>query len=344
MKKSILFFSLFLFCIVRLSFCQEIYVNAVTGNDSNDGGEKQPFKSISKAVGHANSLTGAGSISIKVFPGIYALDDRVDVNPVRVMTDSTRFSIEAVHMPNDTDWSQEKMPKILSVSDNNSETIFPHSLGFLVAAPHVTFKGLKFLGNGNPLAQYYYPIAKEDESLEDLEISQCYFIGNKEAAAIQGAIYAHGPKTKISNCVFYECRNAILLFNNVAGFSVERSIITKSYESAFWLGPDDMPFTFNNNVVVDNNNFIVGRSADLKYASALNNSIVANNNGYVGYWSREDQKIVPISKPDVNDNRVVRKAKVVLLENNSVQLPKRHLHLNEGSDGTALKSGIFSRY
>lgn len=341
MKKILYILSILFLSFSQQLISQEIYVDPENGDDHNTATKDFPLQTIKKAVARANSLTGTGTISIKLFPGIYTLEDRIDINPVRVMTDTTRFVIEAVHLPNALDWTQEKMPKIQSVSGNNSETIFPHSLGFLVASPHVTFRGLKFLGNGNPATPYYYPIAKEDKDLGDLEVVQCYFIGNKEGAAIQAGVYLHGPNTTVSHCIFHECRNGILLFNNVDGFTVRNTIITKSYESAFWLGPDDMPFTFTNNVIVHNNNFIVGRSADLRYSSPLQNSIIADNDGYVGYWSRENQHIVPISKPNINDSAVKRKGKVAIVENKTVVLPKKHLHLTDDSNSKKLRAGIF---
>ncbi len=80
----------------------------------------------------------------------------------------------------------QKCRSLQSVSGNNSDAQFKHSVGFLVAANNVKFLGIKFTGNANPGVNYYYPITKEDSLLKGLEVSQCYFAGDRYSAPIQG--------------------------------------------------------------------------------------------------------------------------------------------------------------
>ncbi len=320
---------------------QTYYVDANIGNDLNTGTYEAPFKSINKAVKQANTLTGNGTIVIKLLPGIYVLEDKIDINPVRILSDTSRYIIEADIMPDDQEWSPEKMPVIQSISANNSVTYFAHSLGFLVASDYVTIRGLKFVGNANPMVDYYYPIAKENENLSDLLIAHCIFIGDKEVSKIQGGVYVHGPQNTISHCVFYGCRNAILIFNNADGFTVEHTIVYNSYESAFWLGSEDYQFVFTNNVIVNNSNFLV-KPKDTKYSSPFSNSVIANNLGHVGYWSREDKKIVQIPEPDIKLDNIRSSGTVNLNKNMGVKLEKYHLHLKNGSEGFDLDAGIFN--
>ncbi|GMN06126.1 hypothetical protein MTsPCn5_15150 [Croceitalea sp. MTPC5] len=340
MKKSLYFFATLVLFLLPKTYSQEIYVDSQNGNDTYVGDLEAPFKSLSNAIAYVNSLTGKGTITIKLFPGLYVLNKRLDINPVRMMTDSTRFVIEAVHMPDDADWSQEKMPKIQSVSSNNSETQFPHATGFLVSSAYVTIRGLKFLGNANPAVNYYYPISKENQELADLEVSQCYFIGNKETAPIQGGVWAHGQNNSVANCVFYECRNAVLFFNNVDGFNISNSIVYGAYESAFWFGPKDYEFSFNNNVIVNNNNFLVGPK-NLKYSSVFSNSIIANNKGYVGYWSRDEQRVLELKNPDIKENGLLKSGEFNLKLNDAIKLDKDHLHLTGDTKKKKIKAGIF---
>ena len=341
MKKKLFLMFIMSGLLAHYVNAQIFYVDAQRGDDSHPGIAEAPFQSIHKAVTVANGLTGKGSITIKIMPGLYILKDKVAINPVRVLDDTSRFIIEADVMPDDAAWSPEKMPVIQSVSGNNSTTFFPHSTGLLVSSVNVTIRGLKFLGNANPSVDYYYPVSKEDQALKDLEVSQCYFIGNKEAAKIQGAVWAHGPGNTIAHCIFYQCRNAVLFFNNVDGFTIKNSIVSGAYESAFWFGPGDIKFDFTNNIIANNNNFLVGRSADLKFSSAFSNSVIANNNGFVGYWSREKKAIMPIVKPNIVEKRITKSGSTVLIENNAVKPDKRHLHLNKGSEGNKLGAGIF---
>lgn len=337
--KSLALFAL-LAANCTLVLAQPYYVDANAGTPTNPGTHAEPFNSINLAVEKANALTGTGDIVIKIMPGLYSLEARVDINPVRILHDTSRYIIEAAILPDDPDWSPEKMPVIQSSLGNNSNTQFPHSTGLLVASERVTIRGIKFLGNPNPGVPYYYPISKENPDLRDLIISQCYFIGDKEAAKIQGAVWAHGPQNKISHCVFYGCRNAILLFNKVDGFAIEHNIIFGAYESAFWFGGDDPAFTFTNNVLANNARFLVGPK-DFNYSSPFSRSVIANNEGFTAYWSTEG--LIDLPQPNIQLDNVITTGKVELQKNNAVQLDTLHLHLTEDSAGAQLKAGIFKR-
>ena len=341
-KQTRLKFFYTLFCVIyiHIGYTQVYFVDPQSGLDSNVGTEDNPFKTLSKSVEVANQQTGKGTIKIKLLPGNYLLNDKIAINPIRIFDDTARFIIEAMILPDDPSWNPEKMPIIQSISGNNSSTFFNHAVGFLIATNKVTIRGLKFLGNANPSVSYYYPITKEDKNLEELEVVQCMFVGSKEAARIQGGIWAHGPKNTVDHCVFYECRNAVLFFDNVSGFRISNSIITKSYESAFWLGPDDIEFEFFNNIIVENNNVIVGQSEDLVYSSPLKKSIITANAGFVGYWSSEKGGIIPIKAPNVQ-LRDIENETVEIHENKEAAFEKRHLHLKPHSVGIKYNAGIF---
>lgn len=327
-KKQMLTYFLLLFMGSAIS--QEYFVHPHEGLDTNPGTMESPFKSIEKAVFTANLLTGSGDITIHLMPGTYVLENKIAINPVRVPTDSTSFIIKGHYLPDHSNWSPENMPTIQSISGNNSSTFFGHSVGFLVAARNVVFQGIRFLGNSNPQVKYYYPITKENPELGNLSVMQCMFIGDKESSKIQGGIWAHGPNNIVDHSVFYECRNAVLFFDNVEGFRISNSIIYKSYESAFWFGPEDMKFEFYNNVLSQNEHLLVGRSKDLKYSSPLQESIISGGTK-VGYWSRAEGRIVPIKNPDIVLTNISKSMSISIIENDGAVLPKRHLHLGNWS-------------
>ena len=339
MKLNRILFIIFVTTLSNL-YSQHYYVDPIKGNDQNNGSLEKPFKSIESAVAVTNEITGSGNIEIILLPGIYTLKEKIILNPVRVMNDTTEYVISALHNPDDNDWLPNKMPIIQSVSKNNSQTQFEHSTGFLVASKNVRFKGLKFLGNSNPGVKYYYPISKENPSLENLVVEQCMFIGAKESAPIQGAIWAHGPTSKIKHNVFFQCRNAILLFQNVEGFEISNNIISESYESAFWFGPNDPTFTFQNNIIFDNNAFIVGNK-NLKYTSTFDNNTIENNSILIGYWFRENQGIIEIKKPEVTFKNKIKMSNLSLNTNQNVTLEKNHLHVNAEQNTSISDAGIF---
>ena len=339
--KAALLFALISFTVLLSGRGQVYFVDKKNGRDTNDGSASHPLKSLNKALELANQLTGQGSVTVKVMPGTYVLEDKLVVNPVRRFADTSRFTIEAYVNPDDKNWSPEKMPLITSMSENNSETLFSHSVGFLVASEKVTIRGIKFLGNVNQSVSYYYPIVKEDSTLADLEVTQCMFIGDKETSIIQGGIWAHGPKNVIDHCVFYECRNAVLLFDNVRGFRVTNSIISKAYESAFWWTPKDVEFEFQNNILIENENIIVSsRTKNPVYSSPIKNSTISNNKGFVGYWSREEGSVLPNQAPKIRLENVKREANIRLQENFGTSWNREHLHAKD-KNGDLIKVGIF---
>lgn len=254
---------------------QTIFVDPLKGKDTQTGTAAAPLATLDKAVATANTFSGKEPVSIKLFPGLYTLTQKLGIQ--------LPASIEAVTLPDDTDWLPSKMPVIQSVSGNNSEVQFPHSVGFLVAADKVTFRGLKFTGNANPAVKYYYPITKEDSLLTGLGVSQCYFTGDRYAAPIQGGVWAHGPNTAIDHCIFYNCNNALLFFKGVDHFSVTNTVISGAYEAAMWVWLLDGQFVFRNNIIANCDYFWtipVAASAKRRFE----NSLFLNVGHNAGNW------------------------------------------------------------
>lgn len=338
MKKTIFFcLALFLSAIGPVA-AQVLFVDPSKGSDLRPGTQADPFATLEKAVWVANEFTGSGSITIRLFPGLYSLTDKVAIHPLRMLNDTIRFTIEAVTMPDDPDWTPTKMPVIQSVSGNNSSTQFLHSTGLLIATSHVTIRGLKFLGNAHPDVTYYYPISKEDERLGDMSVSQCYFISEVHSSQIQGAIWAQGPTTQIDHCVFYNCRNAILLFRSVEDFSVTNSIIYGANESAVWMGPVEN-FVFRNNVVAAGN-YVWVRPDGSSPAYKFTDCVFTENEHYMGYYSSNGLAETDNNKRFV-ETGVVRKGNVSIVKRTGPEIPVNYLHLTPESAGYQLGAGIF---
>jgi hypothetical protein len=331
----------FLLLIISLflsqgNFAQVFYVDFQNGNDMNIGNVSMPFKTIQKAIEVTNKLTGQGGITIKMMPGLYLLSNRVDINPVRILDDNSKFIIESAIMPGDSSWTPLKMPVIVSCSTNNSETQFDHSTGFLVASSFVEFRGIKFYGNSNPLVSYYYPITRENPNLKNLVVSQCVFIGDKNSSVIQGGIWAHGADVSINHNVFYQCRNAVLLFQNINNSVISNNIVYGAYESAFWMG-DDKNLIFKNNIVSNCDYFWIG-NPDSKIEFKIANSIISDNQHYRGNWG--DGGIKENKKKFIETN-INKTNRIFLVERNSERIPLTHLHIMPDSTGSDLSSGIF---
>jgi len=302
MRKSIFQTIILLLATGWQLSAQTIFVDPLKGKDTQTGAEMAPLATLDKAVAMAAGFTGKEPVTIKLFPGLYTLwEKQVIKSPA---------SIEAVTLPDDADWLPVKMPVIQSVSGNNSGVQFPHSVGILVAADNVKFRGIKFTGNANPGVKYYYPIVKEDSLLKGLEVSQCFFAGDRYMAPIQAGVWAHGPNSSIDHCVFYNCKNALLFFKKVENFSVTNTIIYGSYEAAMWVWLLDGQFTFRNNIVADCEYFwTIPPAANPK--TRFENSLFLNVNHNAGNWK---DGVIPASDASFVFEHVQRSKKEQVLK------------------------------
>jgi hypothetical protein len=338
MNKLALFFIALLFASCTSINAQTIYVDAINGKEDGKGTIAEPFSGLEKAIATANGFTGDEPIVVKMTPGLYVISHQLIIKTSKMADDTLKFTIEATIMPDDADWQPAKMPVIQSVSPNNSVVQFRHSVGFLVAKSNVAFKGLKFVGNANPDVPYYYPITRENENLNKLEVSQCYFIGEKNSTRLQSGIWAHGAGIHVDHCVFYGCRNAMVLIKSIKDFSLTNSIIYGAYESGIWYGASDAPFIFRNNIVT-HCNFVWVRPRNTQPAYTFSNSIISDNDHYMGYIANE---LIPAPENNLTEMGLWKSAKIHLIEiKTEAQQPHDYLNLSPESDGRDLLAGIF---
>jgi hypothetical protein len=317
---------------------QTLYVDAVNGKDVANGSVNDPLSSLEKAISIANGFTGSEQVTIKLAPGLYVVSHEMTIKTRKPVDDTVKFTVEAVVMPDDGDWQPNKMPVIQSVSPNNSTFAFTHSVGFLVAKNNVSFRGLKFVGNADPDVPYYYPITRENENLNGLEVSQCYFIGEKNSARLQSGLWTHGAGIHVDHCIFYNCRNAMVLIKSIRDLSITNSIIYGAYESAIYFGDSTAPFVFRNNIVTHCNFFWV-RAANTQPAYAFSNSLITENDNYTGFTGNE---LVPAPESNLTEENIQKTGKVILVEIKTERAqPHDYLNLAPGSAGRNLHAGIF---
>ncbi len=339
MRMLPFFGTLLLLALVSPLPAQVVYVDAVKGREEAKGTLTDPLASLEKAVALAGSFTGNEPVTIKIYPGLYVLRQQAVLRTTRQLDDTLPYTLEAAVMPDDSAWQPGKMPVIQSVSPNNSEVQFVHAVGFLVARPNVSFRGLKFLGNAHPEVAYYYPITRENESYRGLTVSQCIFVGEKNSAPIQAAIWAHGAGTHVDHSVFYGCKNAFVLIKAIKDFSLTHSIIHGAYEAAVWYGPDNDPqFTFRNNIVTGCNFFWL-RPENTTPAYTFSNSLIANNQHYMGLYTRKGPVEAP--KNAHKEVGIKKTGNVQLREVDFKGMPRDYLNPTPGSNGSELNAGIF---
>jgi len=337
-KITFLFIALLLG--LNLPLCaQTLYVDAVKGKDGAKGTVNDPLSSLERAVTIANGFSGDGPVNIRLAPGLYVLSREMVVKTNKATDDASKFTIEATIMPDDADWTPEKMPVIQSVSPNNSNVQFTHCVSFMVAKNNVSFKGLKFVGNASPDVAYYYPITRESAALDGLEVSQCYFIGEKNSNRLQAGLWTHGAGIHVDHCIFYNCRCGMVLIQGIKDLSITNSIIYGAYESAIWFGNSAAPFVFSNNVVTRCNFFWV-RPEGIQPLYMFENSLIAENDNYMGYITNYDLIPAPKSNLKEIDVRKTGQVKLVQIKTEKYQ-PHDYLNLVPGSNGSDIAAGIF---
>ena len=329
---------IFFLCTTGILHAQTVYVDAGKGRDEAGGTVNDPIGSLEKAVALASGFSGREPVVIKLYPGLYTLYHSLQLKTAVSGNDTVSYTVEAAVMPDDRDWQPASMPVIQSVSPDNSTVQFKHCGGIIAAKNNIHIRGLKFTGNANPTVRYYYPISRENELLSGLEISQCYFTGEKNSSPIQGAVWAHGAGIKVDHCIFYGCKNALLLFKSIKDFSCTYSIIDGSYESAVWFGPFNEPFEFSNNIVTNSHCFWA-RAENTTPKYIFSNSLITNVDIYMGNYGK--MGIVAAPTNIHIEKEIRRSGKVVLSEVKTEGLPKDYLNPVAGSDGSDLKAGIF---
>jgi hypothetical protein len=320
---------------------QTLFVDAVKGRDDARGTRAEPLATLERAAVVAGGFAGDAPVTVKIAPGLYVLSRKLVLRTAKAAGDSVDYTLEATVMPDDPDWQPEKMPIIQSTADDNSTNQFSHSVGLLAAKDNIHIKGLKFLGNANPRVQYYYPIARENEALKGLEVSQSYFIGEKNSSPIQSAIWAHGAGIHVDHTIFYGCKNALVLIKSIREFSMTHSIVAGAYEAAVWYGDYLSPFVFRDNIVTECNYFWV-RTENTQPAYAFSHSLFTNNRQYMGFYDSHDE-LHPIVSTQLAESDIRKSGQVILVEVKTNGLPRDYLNLSPESDGRDIQAGIFKQ-
>jgi hypothetical protein len=133
---------------------KEIFINANSGNDQNNGTKESPLKSLSEASKRVNKLEGKGSITIYLSKGVYGIAETANFSPSKwQFSNKERLIIRAEKLPDDTDWNPGDMPVMVSTmpfdiqeTNNKKEVTGAFNYGILIGISHVTIVGLRILG------------------------------------------------------------------------------------------------------------------------------------------------------------------------------------------------------
>ncbi len=333
-----------------------IYVNPEFGNDNNSGTKEGPFKTLFQAAQRVNGANGKGAITIFLSEGIYALDATVTFHPANWWFSRTeRLTIRAEALPDDADWNPAKMPVIVSTMPlnfkpyGNDDPLHGASYGIQVEASHVTIQGLRVLGtpvHEQPAEGYVrrnYPIVREGRDLDDLRVTQCLFIGDRNAIPNHLAVLASGQGVVVDHCVFYHVKDAVVFWFSdrpAQGCEMHHNLVIGNDGAAVWLWTVAEDFKFYNNVVANANIFWVLNENE-KVSINLSNSMVLGYNelvnkggGAFGFGVKGDASKLKMGK----DVLIKKDAKAAIEED---QTKRNYLHLKSCTLGSNLGAGLF---
>jgi hypothetical protein len=193
--------------------------------------------------------------------GVYAVGETATFKPVqRRFTKTERLTIRAEVLPDDSEWHTGRMPTLIHTLPLAGPRARGLIFGMMTEASHVTIQGLKLLGA--PVVETpkpgtlvrVYPIGRMGRQLDDLEIAQCLFAGDKVVSPNHLGILAHGSGIHVHHCVFYNAKLTVVFWTGGSrGHSMHNCFVHGAYGSGIWTTEIADDFEFRNNVIANGN-------------------------------------------------------------------------------------------
>lgn len=321
---------------------QAVYVDCNIGKDDNPGTMEAPVCTIHRAAAILRAADN-NSYTMKINPGIYVLDGPISIKTAKTRTDK-RISIEATIMPDDTIWTPEKMPVILSISKKEQIDFHPNFVvGLLIEDSDVTIKGIKFNGYSYPNSRYF-PIARLEKKVTDLLVEQCLFVGDPNASHIQVGVIANGNEINIDHCVFINTKNAAVFWvasgsENKTGNRFTNNIVYGATQCAVWFAWPDDNFVVKNNIIANCKHAWIRNNFNTTNYT-IENCLLVNNQHFLGETT--DTGVIP-STFEMNEKNVLKEGSIIMrwIEDLDGPIPMDYLHPIPSSDGYNLGAGLF---
>jgi hypothetical protein len=345
--KGQMFFMIVLTLVVLTAngFAETIYVDVRQGSDTNPGTKDNPVRSIGRAAEIINSDTEPGPATIKIAPGLYSLSKSVEFGSKRTYAETGRLMIEAVVLPDDPQWKPASMPVILSIEDPRTQGNLDGltaTYGFKIAVSHVTIRGLKFLGN--PLLRNWHCcLSRIGDNLDDLLVTQCMFVGERNTMDIYCAALATGDRFMVDHCIFLNCNACTVFWDGPQGIagkgcSMRYCIIDGAYISGVWTCQTAEDFEFHHNIVTRSEYFWVRKRTDDPRTYRLYDCVVTDNKNYSGYGVESGPTGLTGNEVTYQEKNIIKQGTVVLDKDKK---SRNYLHPVAGNLGSDLGAGLF---
>ncbi len=233
-----------------------IYVNPASGVDLNSGEKNSPLRTLAEAARRVNESTGTGPMTVILSEGIHAVGETALFKPERRgFTQTNRLTIRAEVLPDDPDWHTGRMPTLIHTLPLGGRGL---TFGMLTETSHVTIRGLKLLGA--PVVETpkpgmlvrVYPIGRMSRQLDDLEIAQCLFAGDKVTNPNHLGILTNGSGVHVHHCVFYNAKLTVVFWTGgSSGHSMHNCFVHGAYGSGVWTTEISGDFDFHKNVIAN---------------------------------------------------------------------------------------------
>jgi len=347
-KKFWFFYTVLVFAMTAQSIVTEtIYVDSRAGSDKNPGTNDRPVKTVGRAAEIINGGTEPGPTMIKIAPGIYNLTESVEFGSTRPYTEKKRLVIEAAVLPDDPQWKPALMPVILSTEDPRQQGSLDGltgTYGIKIGTSHVTIRGLKFLGN--PLLRNWHNcISRIGDNMDDLLVTQCMFIGDRDLIDIYSAVLATGDGFVVDHCIFRDCHACTVFWDgplSIAGkgCSMRYCIVDGAYISGVWTCRTAKDFEFHHNIVTRSEYFWIRERIDNPRKYRLHDCIVTGNKNYSGYGVESGSTGLTGAEVTYEERNIIKQGTIVL---ETDKRARNYLHLAAGSPRSDLGAGLFSK-
>lgn len=329
--------------LVPAAIAETLYVDSRSGNDDNPGTKGKPLQTIGKAAVIVNGKQEAGPTTIKIGQGVYNLTEAVIFENTRAYTKEKRLTIEATVLPDDLQWKPASMPIILSTEDTGKPNVLTETYSLKIKISHVTIRGLKFLGN--PLSNNWHAcIERLGEGLDDLLVTQCMFVGDKDALDIYCPAIATGDRFVVDHCIFHNCNASAVFWDGFEGIvgngcAMRYCIVDGSYISGVWTCQTAEDFEFHHNIITRCEYFWLRKAGD-KQKYRVSDCVVSNNQYYSGYGTAAGA--TGLTGPEITyyEKNVTVEGEVVLEKNKKT---RNYLHVVDGTLGSDLGAGLFKK-
>jgi hypothetical protein len=329
--------------LASIGHAEILHVNSRTGDDGHPGTPKEPLRTIERAAALVNDKSQSGPATIVIAPGCYSLNRCVVFEGGRVFTERDRLTIRASILPDDPRWMPEHMPTVLSIENPKltaGSSMPRETYSLKIQTSHVTVQGLRFLGNPS-FRNWHCCIERIGKNLDDLLVTQCMFMGNRDTANIYCATLATGDRFVVDHCIFSGCHACTVFWDGLDGIAgkgcaMRYCIIDGAHQAGVWTCQTADNFQFHHNVIASSEYIWMRKSGD-RQKYRLSDCALVGNKYFSGYGAASGPAGQTGAEVSFDKGNITTDGRLVFASDAKT-------HLAEESAGHNLRAGLFHNH